>query len=88
MTEAEVMIQLRSIYALVTDPVTIGQESGMPVTKRMVKVVTVDTAGKIPVADIKYLEWYSYNLGVAGEAVYLTQKSNVDLIEDIQNKLP
>lgn len=88
MTETTALTQLRNIYSLVSNPVTIGEEADLLVTKRMVKVVLTDKTGKAPVADIKYLEWYTYKMGLAQEAVYLTRKAETDLVADIQEKFP
>jgi hypothetical protein len=84
-TEAQVMTKLTAIYFVVSSTIeTIGTIPDLFLTKRTIKVFKTDTEGKVPIGDIKYLEWYTYKLGVAGEeSVFLTKKSEIDVVDDI-----
>lgn len=87
MTEAQALIKLRGVYSLVSNPVTVSEDTDLQITKRSLKVVIADNTGTAPVADIKFLEWYAYKLGLAQEAVYLTKTSGVELVDDILSKV-
>jgi len=85
-TEAQLMTKLAAIYTNTSAAETIGTVPGLELTKRAASVFMTDITGKVPIGEVKYLEWFTYRLGTGDEAIYLTKVSQVELVDDILAK--
>lgn len=89
MTETTLLTKLGNIYDVVANVIeTVSTDASLSISHRQVKVISIDKTGKIDVANIKYVEWYLYLAGLAGEKIFLLKKDGIDAVDDVLNKTP
>jgi len=87
MTEAELIAKISSIYFTIAKTIgTVSEEPELSLARRCAKVVVVDLTKTVPIADIKFVEWYLYEGGTGKEAVFLIKKDPTEPVDDVLAK--